>query len=72
MTNVIDLPVITTLDIPSDRLLEKAIGKVDDVLILGWDEDGELYFASSKGDGGHCLWLMELAKKKLLEIELPR
>jgi len=70
MTNVIDLPVITTLDYPSDRLLEKAIGNVDGVLILGWDKEGELYFASSKGDGGHCLWLMELAKKALLEVEI--
>ena len=70
MSNIIDLPVITTLDLPSDRLLEKAIGNVDDVLIIGWDKQGELYFASSKGDGGHCLWLMELAKKQLLEVVL--
>lgn len=68
MSNVIDLPVVTTLDIPSNRILEAAIDKVDAVLILGWDENGELYFASSKADGGHCLWLMELAKKKLLDI----
>lgn len=70
MTNVIDLPVITTLDLPSDKLLEAAMGRVDDVLILGWDKSGELYFASGKADGGHCLWLMELAKKQLLEMAI--
>lgn len=68
MSEIINLPAITRLDVPSDRLLEMAIGNVDDVLILGWDKDGELYFASSKGDSGHCLWLMELAKKQLLDI----
>ena len=70
MSNVIDLPVITTLDLPSDKLLEKAIGNVDDVLIIGYDKAGELYFASSRADGGSVLWLMELAKKRLLEVEL--
>lgn len=68
MSEIINLPVISRLDTPSDRLLEAAIGKVDDVLILGYDKDGELYFASSKADGGACLWLMELAKKQLLDV----
>jgi len=35
-------------------------------MVIGYDHDGELYFAASKADGGHALWLMELAKIALL------
>lgn len=58
-TNVIDL-------LP-DKVLNGALGKLESVVIMGWDKDGELYFASSKADGGDILWLMEKAKKLLLE-----
>lgn len=68
-SNIIVLPVITKLDIPADRVLESALGNVDRVLIMGWDKEGEVYFASSFADGGDVLWIMELCKKKLLEIE---
>ena len=67
MSNVEDLDVVTRLDIPSDKILKKAIGNVNDVIIIGWNEEGELYFASSKANGGDVLWLLELAKKRLLE-----
>ncbi len=36
------------------------------VLIVGHNKDGSLYFASTYADGGHVLWLMELAKRELL------
>ncbi len=34
----------------------------------GYRNDGEFYFASTKGEGGDVIWLMEIAKKKLLEM----
>lgn len=68
MTNIIDLPVITTLDHEPDKILREATGKgLTDIVIMGWDKDGELYFASSTADGGEVLWLMEHAKKELME-----
>lgn len=66
MGDVVDLPVITTLDLDPDRLLQKAIGKMQRVLIIGIDKDGEEYFASSVADGGTVLWDMERAKFKLM------
>lgn len=39
----------TTEDIPADQILEAAKGHVPVALIIGLDEDGELYFASSTG-----------------------
>lgn len=36
------------------------------VVLAGWTEDGDEYFASSAGDGGTALWLFERAKSALL------
>lgn len=60
---------ITRLDIPVQRVLKSAReAKMSECLIIGYDKRGEFYFASSKADGGNVLWLLEVAKKKLLEI----
>lgn len=36
------------------------------VLVLGWQEDGELFFSASDADGPEALWLLEMAKHRLL------
>ena len=60
---------VTSLDLPVDRVLEEAKGHCPDgVVILGYDNDGQSYFASSIADGGSVLWLLEMCKKQLLEI----
>lgn len=70
--NVIPLNNITYLDLPVERVLDAAKGKLHEggVVILGWDRDGELYFGSSLADGGEVIWLLEMAKKRLLEVSL--
>ena len=68
MGDVVEFNGVTSLDIPPDRLLEKAIGKMDRVVIIGIDKDGEKYFASSVADGGTVLWDIERAKLKLLRM----
>ena len=67
MGDVVDLPVITSLDLDPDRVLQKALGEVESVVILGYDKQGGEYFASSVADGGTVLWLLERMKKELLE-----
>lgn len=63
------LPVVTSLDIPTERVLNAALdAKLQNVFVVGVDEDGELYFASSMADGGTVLWWMEKAKAALLDI----
>lgn len=59
---------ITRLDIPIDRVLESAVGQLEHVVIIGYDKDGEEYFASDYADGGDVLWLLERCKKRLLEV----
>jgi len=64
--NVTDLPVITRLSLDPDRVLNKAIGELKDVIIIGYDKDGNEYFKSSIADGGDVIWLLERMKLKLL------
>lgn len=63
------LPVITTLDLDVERVLQAAIdAKPKHVWVIGEDAEGGLYFASSVSDGGDALWWMEKAKKALMEV----
>lgn len=68
MSNVVNLDVITTLPLDPDRILEAAVGKLERVLVIGVDKDGDEYFASSDPDGGTAVWDMERAKFKLMKV----
>lgn len=67
-SNVVEWHGITRLDLPPDRILENAKGKLEGVVIIGFALDGAEFFASSYADGGDVLWHLERAKKKLLEL----
>ena len=69
MSNVIPFGGVTKLDIDPELVLSAAAEKLEGVVLLGYDKDGEEYFASSYADGGVVLWLMERLKKRLLEVE---
>lgn len=68
MGEVVLLNNITKLDLPADRVLEAAIEKLDKVVVIGYEKDGDEYFASSIADGAEVLWLLERLKKKLLDV----
>ncbi len=68
MAKVIPFNGITKLDLDPDTILENNKGKLEGVVIMGWDKNGNEYFASSYADGGTVLWLVERLKKALLEI----
>ena len=59
-------PLPTSKDHDPDVMLQLAKGELDEVVIIGWDKDGELFFSSNVADGGTALWLIEKAKKALL------
>lgn len=68
---IIEFHGITKLDIPVSKTLKFAKeANLQCAVVIGFDDNGEFYFASSKADGGYVIWLLEMAKKKLLEIEL--
>ena len=63
------LPVVTSLDLDVERVLQAAIdAKPNYVMVIGENADGNLYFSSSQSDGGTALWWREKAKKALLEV----
>lgn len=66
MSNVIQFNGATTQEIDPDQVLQQAVGKCVDVLVIGFESDGSLYFAGSTGEVGNILTLMELAKFQLL------
>ena len=64
---VVDLPCLTRLKTPPTKVLATAAGaKLSEVIVIGRDQDGDLYFNSSSADGGDVLWLMEIAKRELM------
>lgn len=68
MSNIVNLDCITRLDLPADRIIEAAVGQLDKVIIVGYDLEGREYFASSVAGGADCVWLLERAKKRLLDM----
>jgi len=69
MGKVIPLGCVTKLELPVDRVLEAAKEQLEGVVILGYDNDGNSYFASTYADGGDVLWLLEKCKKALLDVD---
>lgn len=67
MGDILYMGGVTRLDIPPDRILENTKGKLQGVLIIGYDTDGNFYASSSYADGGTVLWLMEQCKHELLK-----
>lgn len=65
--NVIVLPVETSLDVCPDRVLSAAIGELEDAVVIGERNEGGLYFASSTSDAARILFLLELAKRQLMD-----
>ena len=65
---VIIAPVITKLNIPADRILQAAIGEMDECVIIGTDKDGNDYFASNRSDAGTVIYHCERAKHRLMQI----
>lgn len=66
--NVVLLPTVTTLELDPDLVLREAVGKFEQVIVIGYDKNGEECCVSSIADGAEMLWLLARYQKKLLEI----
>lgn len=74
MAKLIDFPIgldagETRLDLDPDKVLTGAVGMLKEVVIVGYESDGSLYFASTGTHGPDVLWLLKQAEQRLLAIE---
>ena len=67
MGDIIQLGGVTKLDLPVDKILEAAKGQLKGVVLVGFDNDGEVYAASSYADGGNVMWLLEACKTIMMD-----
>lgn len=69
MSDVVEFTGITRLDLPPERILNRAIeAGMTEVVVCGFDADGKEYFVSSLADGGDALWHLERAKHRLMNM----
>jgi len=57
----------TTEDINADTVLESNMGEYECVVIVGYTKMGAERLVSSTGDSALMVWLLERAKKTILE-----
>ena len=59
---------LTSLDIPADRVLQAAIAHgMSEVVVCGFDADGQSYFASSIADAASVLYHFDRARWRLMK-----
>lgn len=58
---------ITRHKVDPNNVLEGAIDKLDECLIIGVDKEGFNYYASSESDVPKLVYQLELLKKHLLD-----
>jgi hypothetical protein len=57
----------TTEDVNADAVLENNIGEYECVVIIGYTKMGAERLVSSTGDSALMVWLLERAKKIIIE-----
>jgi hypothetical protein len=66
-SKVVLLPCDTTLPLPPNRILEGAMDKLSDVVVIGYEKDaGKLWVAASRGDVAFVNWLLDQGKDFLM------
>lgn len=68
MADILEFTGATKCDLPPDKLLSAALGKMERVVIIGIDKDGNEYLSSSVADCAVIVWDLERAKYKLLTV----
>lgn len=70
MGEVVPGHFITTQKSSPDSAIEGAAEYgLESVVIIGFDKDGDFYFASSEADSGQVLYFLERARWELMKIE---
>ncbi len=55
-------------DVPGEEVLKGAIeANLVNAVVIGWDRDGDFFFASTEANHATTLWLLAHAQKALLD-----
>lgn len=66
--NVVSAPIISRVDCSADDTVREALGKLDAVVIVGYDREGNEYYASNVADGANALWHLQRGIHNLMTI----
>jgi hypothetical protein len=70
MGDVVQGKFITTEDRSPAQVLEStASADLESVVIVGFDKDGDMFFASSAANSAEVIYLLESAKHELFKME---
>jgi hypothetical protein len=68
-SSVVDFPGTTRLDYPTEKILTKALSdNLSCAVVIGYDANGDEYFASSIADGETVNWLLDRTKYRLMRV----
>lgn len=72
MSKVAQFTGSSRLDTSPDRIFEmsKEVGPTD-VVVVGWDRNGDFFFRASMADGAEANMLLDIAKAELLARAYP-
>lgn len=68
MAEIVRLPCITRLDTEPALVLDGVPRDLKEVLVIGTDAQGALYFSGSMASGPDALWLLEVARRTLMDM----
>lgn len=68
-SNVVSFPGLNYGPIEPDKILEGNKGLLKEVVVVGWDKDGEFVLGSSDADIRNVLHMLLKAQKFLLDLE---
>lgn len=64
---VIMSPNVTSLDLTPARILQMAFdADLESVVVVGYDKNGNEYYAATAGDPAETIWLFERSKHRIM------
>ncbi len=68
MGNVVELGCVTKLDITPEKVLTAALNTgLENAIVIGETRDGTVYFSMSTADGPLINWLLDVAKRSIMD-----
>jgi len=68
MGNVVELKTVTTETIPPETILHAALrAELTEAIVVGQRPDGTVYFAMSSADVPNVNWMLDCAKRLLMD-----